>query len=69
MKKAMRPASIRRTQLGIIVSRGMKAKIAARARKIGCSQARIAEQLMETALAYERLIAAIGNGKARVIWK
>jgi hypothetical protein len=52
----------KRVQLGIIVSREMKARIAALARKSGRSQGQIAEDLMLKQFAYEDLVAAMGKG-------
>jgi hypothetical protein len=48
----------KRVQLGIIVSREMKARIAALARKSGRSQGQVAEDLMLRQFAYEELVAA-----------
>jgi hypothetical protein len=60
--KSKRSKGKKRIQLGIIISREMKARIEAMARKSGQSQGQIAELLMMEAFAYKDLIAATRKG-------
>jgi hypothetical protein len=54
------PAERRRIQLGLIVSAETKATIAAEAERSAMTQSQIAERLIEKALTYDRIIAAMG---------